>query len=196
MKLNYYKTLLLKWVDHLHKNSWTNLSTNFQRFFIMLPTLVLYRKIREIMVRPQKLLTFPLMISWKNRTKHCQYLTGAAGADEWHTAKSIVLKENKKVHFGKIANHWASLISTQDSKQIWEAINWKGDAAGDAALPKKTPSSDDLARHFFTKGDDHCPLDVSCIHNNQYVEVLDKPVFIEEVYESANHLKEKSTCDD
>ena len=52
-----------------------------------------------------------------------KYLTGAAGADEWHTAKSIVLKENMKVHFGKIANHWASLISTQDSKQIWEAIN-------------------------------------------------------------------------
>ena len=111
-----------------------------------------------------------------------KYLTGAAGADEWHTAKSIVLKENKKVHFDKIANHWASLIPTQDSKQIWEAINWKGDATGDAALPKKTPSSDDLARHFLTKGDDHGPLDVSCIHTNQYVEVLDKPVSIEEVY--------------
>ena len=62
-------------------------------------------------------------------------------------------------------------------------------------MPKKTPSSDDLARHFLTKGDDHGPLDISCIHTNQYVEVLDKPVSIEEVYESANRLKEKSTCD-
>ena len=123
-----------------------------------------------------------------------KYLTGAAGADEWHTAKPIALKENKKVHFGKIVKHWASLISTQDSEQIWEAINWKGDAAGDAALPK-TKSSDDLARHFLTKGDDHSPLDVSCIHTNQYVEAFDKPVSIEEVYESANRLKEKSTCD-
>ena len=113
------------------------------------------------------------------------FLSGATGVEDWYAARSLVIYENKKVHFGKIAERWTKLMSNQDSKELWNAINWKEEA-------DETPTSD-LASHFLTKRSAHEPVNTSDIPDNQYVEVLDKPVSIDEVYEASRLMKEKST---
>ena len=96
-----------------------------------------------------------------------RFLIGVAGAEDWHAARSLVVNENKRVHFRKIAEKWAKVMLNNDSKEVWNAINWKGESDADVTLNKKMPSSDDLAAHFLTKGDSHEPLDTSSIPDNQ-----------------------------
>ena len=88
-----------------------------------------------------------------------RFVSGTAGAEEWHAAKAVVLNENKKHHFGKIRNKWSKAMGSNDAKEIWNAINWKGETDGITSLQTQTPSSTDLASHFLTKGDAHEPID-------------------------------------
>ena len=124
-----------------------------------------------------------------------RYISGVAGADDWHTAKALVLNENKKHYFGKITEKWSKAIASNDAKSIWEAIDWKGETGGATSVQTSRPSSADLAAHFLTKGDAHEPIDISVLPKNQRVDELDKPLELAELCETSKLLKEKSTCD-
>ena len=122
-------------------------------------------------------------------------ISGTAGAEDWHTANALVQNENRKHHFGKISEKWSQAIASNDAKNIWSAIDWKGETGGPTSVKSDIPTSSDLATHFLTKGDAHEPIDISALPTNQYVEELDKPLEIDELYESSKLLKEKSTSD-
>ena len=124
-----------------------------------------------------------------------RYLDGVSGVEEWHAARSLVVNENKKLHSGKVAEKWSNVISKGDSKELWNKINWKGEVDDSSAFQKKMPSSSDLAAHFLTKGDAHEPLNTVGLPRDQHVEVLDQPITLTELYDTAPLLKEKSTCD-
>ena len=47
-----------------------------------------------------------------------------------------------------------------DAKEIWSAINWKGETDENSKLQTERPSSEDLASHFLTKGDAHEPIHI------------------------------------
>ncbi len=124
-----------------------------------------------------------------------RYLGGFSGVEDWHAARSLVVNENKKFHFGKVAKKWSDVISKGDSKELWNKINWKGEADDSKTFQKKMPSSSDLAAHFLTKGDAHEPLCMAGLPQDQRVEVLDQPITTTELYDTAPLLKDKSTCD-
>ena len=124
-----------------------------------------------------------------------RFISDATGAEDWHAAKSVVLKENRKIHIGKITGKWTKALDRNDAKEIWSAINWKGETDENSNLQTERPSSEDLAPHFLTKGDAHEPIHVSSLPKNRYVEELDKPISLDEVNESSRLLKEKSTSD-
>ena len=54
-----------------------------------------------------------------------RFISDATGAEDWHAAKSVLLKENRKIHFGKITEKWTKALDRNDAKEIWSAINWK-----------------------------------------------------------------------
>ena len=124
-----------------------------------------------------------------------RYLGGVSGVEDWHAARSLVVNENKKFHFSKEAKKWTDVISKGDSKELWNKINWKGEADDSKIFQKKMPPSSDLAAHFLTKGDAHEPLCTTGLPQDQYVEVLDQPITHTELYDTGPLLKEKSTCD-
>ena len=118
-------------------------------------------------------------------------IKSVSGIEDWHAARSSVVNENKKSHFGQVAKKWSNVIS----KELWSEINWKGEADGSKIFQKKMPSSSDLASHFLSKGDAHEPLSTDGLPIDQHVEVLDQPISLTEMYDTAPLLKEKSTCD-
>ena len=48
-----------------------------------------------------------------------RFISGVTGAEDWHAAKSLVLNENRKIHFGKITEKWTKVLSQNDAKEIW-----------------------------------------------------------------------------
>ena len=76
------------------------------------------------------------------------YISGDTSMNEWLSSKSLVVEENKKSHLSKISQGWCNLIKENDSKKIWNAINWKGAIGSDDFLLQK-PSSKELSAHFF-----------------------------------------------
>ena len=116
--------------------------------------------------------------------------------DDWLISKSNVLKENKKINFGKIAEHWHQLIRKNDDKEIWDTIKWKGKIDSKREIVHDIPTSEELSKHFLSKRNTHDNINMESIPTDNYVHVLDKPVTIDEVYNTANLLKDgKSTCD-
>ena len=125
-----------------------------------------------------------------------KYLSGSATMDDWLISKSNVLKENKKINFGKIAEHWHQLIRKNDDKEIWDTINWKGKIESKREIVHDIPTSEELSKHFLSKGNTHDNINMESIPTDNYVHLLDKPITIDEVYNTANLLKDgKSTCD-
>ena len=124
-----------------------------------------------------------------------RHLSGAASSEHWHAARLLAVEETKKMHFGKISNKWSRLLSQRNSKELWNEINWKGDVDGSKSFHDTMPTSSDLAEHFLTKGNAHEPVDTLELPKNQYVDVLDRPIELTELHDSANLLKDKSTCD-
>ena len=125
-----------------------------------------------------------------------KYLSGSATMDDWLISKSNVLKENKKIHFGKIAEHWHQLIRKNDDKEIWDTINWKGKIDSKREIVHDIPTSEELSKHFLSKGNTHDNINMESIPTDNYVHVLDKSITIDEVYNTANLLNDgKSTCD-
>lgn len=124
-----------------------------------------------------------------------QFISGQTGAEDWHAAKALVLKENKKHHFGAISKQWATAMASKDAKEVWNLIDWKGEVDGSKRLQTDLPSTADLAAHFLTKGDAHDPIDITLLPKNQHVDMLDKAISMEELKDSSKLLKEKSTSD-
>ena len=63
----------------------------------------------------------------------------------WH------LKKQKKMQFDQIYIKWSKLMSQKNSKELWNEINWKGDADGSKVFQETMPTASDLAEHFLTK---------------------------------------------
>ena len=123
------------------------------------------------------------------------FIAGTSGVDDWLAAKALVLAENKKHHLGKVTEKWAKALASNDAKEIWNAIDWKGETDGSKRVKTDLPSATDLASHFLTKGDAHEPVDITLLPKDQYVECLDKPITLDELKSSSKLLKEKSTSD-
>ena len=124
-----------------------------------------------------------------------RHIKGEESSQHWHTARLLAVEETKKAQFGKISSKWSKLLAKSNSKDLWNEIDWKGDVDGSKVFHKTMPTSKDLAEHFLTKSDAHEPVDITTLPKDQYVEVLDQPITLQEMDVSAKKLKDKATAD-
>ena len=131
----------------------------------------------------------------KSTSAYDRFIHGSSSADDWHAARLLAVKENKKVYFSREAKKWTTVMSNSDTKEIWNRINWKGDIDDSKSFTKTMPPAKDLADHFMTKGDSHDSINLSALPTDQHNELLDRPITLAEVEKSALLIKEKSTSD-
>ena len=90
---------------------------------------------------------------------------------------------------------WKRLISTNDSKYIWNAINWKGDLV--STNEGKTPSPIAFKHHFqkllLTEEDE--PIDNIDIKSSPYIPVLDDPITSNEIHSCVKEIKPNKAND-
>ena len=54
------------------------------------------------------------------------FSSGLSTWEEWDDARKQSVKEISDKHFSKLIDQWESALSTNDSRGIWDKINWKG----------------------------------------------------------------------
>ena len=91
-------------------------------------------------------------------------------------------------------NFWSHVLSSNDSKSLWERINWNGTVTRQHQGNK--PNVDELKKHFEEKGKTNNQSTLLCeITRENYVPVLDDE-FLEEVQIAVRQLKaDKSSGD-
>ena len=89
---------------------------------------------------------------------------------------------------------WVTVLS-QDSKALWNKINWKGNIS--TTDDSKKPDLQDLASHFSEKGQtgrDETVLNE--VQGSTYVECLDKDISTDEISSGMKNLKEDKSSGD
>ena len=82
---------------------------------------------------------------------------------------------------------WTTVLSSNDSKQIWNKINWKGSLTSTSNTEK--PEIADLCSHFKSKNqsDDNSTL-LCKVTGNSYVDELDHDVTVDEIKNAQKRL--------
>ena len=122
------------------------------------------------------------------------FSSGLSTWEEWDDARKQSVKEISDKHFSKLIDQWESALSTNDSRGIWDKINWKG-GFSDEDTAEKSPEPEQLASQFVSKDsqeEEHL-LDID--FGKTEVPELDQEISREEITKSMLKLKEKSTAD-
>ena len=109
-----------------------------------------------------------------------------------HTA-SQKSSETKDKLWNTSVSRWQSLLSSKDSKNIWKAINWKGDIS---SISVNCPSEASFKEHFEESlgenTEDMLEVDVS---QCPYIPVLDDPFVEREMQEAIQEIKANKAPD-
>ena len=89
------------------------------------------------------------------------------------------------------ADRWSRLLNNNDHKDIWRAINWKGELATHTDHSNMRPKDIDFKLHFehLLNPSNLEPLDPDLVTTNITVPVLDDPISVNEVIEAIKGLK-------
>ena len=108
-----------------------------------------------------------------------------------YEASRCSMKKNVK-NWNTSISRWERLLNTNDMKQIWKAINWKGSIAN---VPSERPSDESFQQHFETLiAQDQIveEIDVSDCPN---IPVLDDPISVSETLKSVTQIKPDKASD-
>ena len=87
---------------------------------------------------------------------------------------------------------WNKLLACNDSKTIWQKINWNGDAQSDNPIKKKKPSENEFKNHFekLLNEPDSLSLELPPeIDECPYIPLTDDPIAPVEVLEANKIIK-------
>jgi hypothetical protein len=86
---------------------------------------------------------------------------------------------------------WNNIISLQDPKAIWTAINWRGEIARDDISNNETPSDEEFCEHFenLLNPTDRSEDQEFIPNYEKYIPILDDPIQPREVTECIHKLK-------
>ena len=125
---------------------------------------------------------------------HAKWRRGECESEERNAVRDEAINHLKSSAVSKERNAWTSVLQENDSKAVWEKINWKGTFDKDSVSNK--PALPDLANHFMQKGqsvEDSTLL--SDVTGNTYVPDLDDEISLDEIDKASCRLKEKSSGD-
>ena len=109
----------------------------------------------------------------------CRFVTKTAAS---HTRQGTT---DAGHHWDQTHPWWKRLLDTNDTKQIWRSINWKGNIEND--FPN-APNDDQFEEHFEQLlGSQNVQYDDNCV-NSPYVPVLYDPFTIEELRHAVDSL--------
>ena len=122
------------------------------------------------------------------------YSSGLCSWEDWNEIRMEAVEDISNRQYSKLIQQWNEVLSSSDSKSIWDKIDWKGKCADEVfdGLPKL----EELADQFQSKDgeEDECLMDLDFGEN--YVSVLDREITVDELKNASDHLKEgKSTSD-
>ena len=122
------------------------------------------------------------------------YREGCGDIESWESARKDAIDHLKNVLTAKEHDEWNTVLASNDSKQMWNKINWKGSLSSDRT---GSPELKDLCDHFKAKSQTTDDSTLLCeISGNNYVEVLDKPIELEEITKARDKLKEDKVSGD
>ena len=136
---------------------------------------------------------FDPLIELADKT-HAEWKRGECSTLERDTIHEETVDHLKKCAISKERKAWADVLSNNDSKAVWQKINWKG--TFDKSTSSTKPPLDDLKDHFMSKGqsvEDSTLL--SDVKGDNFVPVLDSAISLEEIDSATSRLKEKSSGD-
>ena len=92
-------------------------------------------------------------------------------------------------------NNWCNVLRSNDTKDIWSKINWKGSFA--ASNQSDKPDLQDLAAQFDVKGQAGRDLTVLCdVVETNSVPTLDDDISLDEIEQAQKRLKEDKSAGD
>ena len=122
------------------------------------------------------------------------YKDGGNEPEAWNKARNDAIEYLKNVASAKEHDQWNKVLSSKDSKQMWNKINWKG------SLNNETfdgPELKDLCDHFKAKSQTTDNSSLLCeVTGSNYVEILDKPIELDEIKKAMEKLKEDKVSGD
>ena len=112
--------------------------------------------------------------------------------DQIHDILPSCVIKNKKV-WDTFLSRWQWLISTNDSKYIWRAINWKGEISN---IPMEHPTDASLKAHFAKLLFDATENTIDCdVSECPYIPVLDDVLDEQEIGKSISELNPNKAPD-
>ena len=103
--------------------------------------------------------------------------------------------KSKERHWDMNTERWKRLIDSNEAKDIWLAINWKGELSNKEN--KVVPSPEEFKIHFenllLTNTDNN--LEDIETASSPYIPVLDDPIIMEEIVTCVNEIKPNKACD-
>ncbi|MPC47021.1 hypothetical protein E2C01_040755 [Portunus trituberculatus] len=92
-------------------------------------------------------------------------------------------------------NRWERLMSDNDDKRIWEAIDWRGEYR-ESTDDNSAPSNEEFKAVF---EDAYNPQDNEALNPNGFrtnviIPVLDDPIQVNEVKTQINNMKPNKSC--
>ena len=126
---------------------------------------------------------------------HSEWQRGEHDDAEWDSIHEEVVDHLKKNAVSKVRRSWANVLQENDSKALWQKINWKGTFESSAVTSK--PPLTDLKDHFVQKGQSVEDSTLLCdVTGNQSVPELDKEIELDEIDCAINRLKEDKSSGD
>ena len=125
---------------------------------------------------------------------HKKWRRGECESSERDTIRNEVIDHLKTSGVSKERTAWANVLREEDSKAVWDKINWKGKFDKNSVSSK--PSLPDLADHFMQKGKSVEDSTLLCdVTGDTHVPELDNEISVEEIKNASDRLKDKSSGD-
>ena len=81
-----------------------------------------------------------------------EYQRGEADLQEWENVRTNTVSAISSSHSKAERECWKSVLTSSNSKELWERIDWKASLTRTSAT-SSSPSADELAKHFQKKRD-------------------------------------------
>ena len=123
------------------------------------------------------------------------YRAGDTDVTAWNNARTEAIEHIRTVAGDDERRCWNTVLSTEDSKQIWNKINWKGSLSSSDGTEK--PELSDLCDHFKAKSEALDDSTLLCeVTGDTYVEVLDGKITTDEIEKGIKGIAEDKVSGD
>ena len=124
-----------------------------------------------------------------------RYSSGLCSWDEYHDSNRSAVNEINSKHYKKLIDSWNETLKSDDPKDLWSKIDWKGNRSN-VDVFDHVPDAEDLASQFKSKDALNEENLLSIDFGENRVPVLDGEISITELETASKRIKEgKSTSD-